>query len=207
MLQKRLIQTCWDNPGPEAEEGEVSCGKKGGRSSLRTKSDVPSSDERLPNYHSSAPTSTSRLKACSSYPVTNHTHGSMRKQVLTVTQPSVLSQKSILMSLLGNWYGGGAWNMQLVRGLEVPASSSWNHSILQPRALAWWYQAVIQLLHGIQSLSGVIVWAEVNYERKHQLLNRLCWPEQKFRKDWNCWRNPKCHSPAASNIFHSAFPR
>lgn len=82
----------------------------GGKSSLRTKSNVPSLDERLPNHHSLAPTSTSRLKAHSSNPFTNHTHGSMSKWILTVREPSVLSQTKHLTGagVLGNCHGGEA---------------------------------------------------------------------------------------------------
>ena len=77
-------------------------------SSLRSKGNVPSLSERLPDHHSLAPTSTSGLRAGSPAPVTNYVGGSMGKQVLTVAEPSALSQKSILLGLLGNCHGGGS---------------------------------------------------------------------------------------------------
>lgn len=79
----------------------------GGGSSLTTKGKVLSLAERLPDHHSLASTSTSGLRAFSPAPVTNYVRESMDKQVLTVIEPSALSQKSILLGLLGNCHGGG----------------------------------------------------------------------------------------------------
>lgn len=72
----------------------------GGGSSLRTKENVPSSAERLPDDHFLAPTSNSGLRDDSSALVTNYGHGSIGKQALTVTQPSALPRKSILWASL-----------------------------------------------------------------------------------------------------------
>lgn len=123
---------------------------------------------------------------------TTHMDQWVRGFSLLQRHPSYPKQ-TILLGLLGNCHRGEAWNMQLVRGPEVCASSSWNHNILQPRASAWWYQArpsscnmgsvAVHKAHtatGIQSLSAAIAWAEVNYQRKHQLLSLLCWSEKKI---------------------------
>lgn len=78
-----------------------------GGNSLRTKRDVPSLGERLPDHHSLAPTPTSGLRAGSPAPGTNNVRGSTGKQVLTVAEPSALSQKNILLGLLANCHRAG----------------------------------------------------------------------------------------------------
>lgn len=99
------------------------------RSSLRTKGNVPSLAERLPDHHSLAPMSTSGFRADSTAHVTSCVSGSTAKQVLTVVRNLPCPKRAFYWGSLETAMEitlrcNSKVNLQLAKGHEILSHSS-----------------------------------------------------------------------------------